>query len=1178
MRGHLWPFILFTLWLASSHHVVTANSSIPRPNHTDVLLELYQQLNGAQWSQPCAWDFSQEDYCQWNPVVVSCDANEPGEVLILRFTNCLTNGTVPASLAKLTKLQRLFFNSKYRHQARNVMDPRTALDFSSFRRFPKNNLRILNMDRRQIGSSIPEVVADLTKLRDLVLPWTSLAGKPGLPKLGMLTELRNLHLNDNNIEDEIPPEFGSLTKLTSLNLKVNKLYGELPAELGNMTKLQRFRVDFNQLSGTLPSAVGNMDNLAIFDVSGNFISGVIPSEFGMLKKLSALLMSNCSLGGKIPAELKHMEGLNRLVLSHNRITSTPLREWSMLFPDPPLWTVPGPHDCENRTYDLRIYRPDPEHQENIFAEIMPSRFLTNLVLIDLSHNWINLTANAVLRGLSGLGSLAYLDLSNNRLHGQNQLHFLTSAKNIMIQGSPSLDSADDDLPCKDRRLDFSIGNKRRPLQTVSVLNLANNPEILADNVEITFEDMALLNLNISGNVGITGVLWSNAQVLDVFDATRTGFDSVPDQLQIDYRNVASAAAEMTCYAFGWTNGNRISVDSSLVDFQNCVCSLGYESSGSECIPCKPGYATEVTDDTDCTRKNCTCSVCKPGFYATFNSLLGRISCQTCPSGTFQDNPGQETCHRCPYGTVPNTNQTACIVRSGFWRMSLNSTDKGIETKHMVCYTSVLQAESGESFCLGANVSNVDHKGSSNYSGPECAAGADSTLCLSCIENFTKQSSGNLRSPCVECTGDRFVQSLALLFVFMLCVFVAILFALKESASTFHRTRSEQVRQDSQQALYSIDYTDERELSTSAVLRLLYTHLQITSTMASLPTQWPSINEIFFSLTDTFGMGSLNLNCLSPFPNTMSGSFTFEAIIAIVLPLACAFCSWIGIVCFTTFSSGWKNLESFCDRRVHMRMIVASAAIGTSLHYYCVRTGLELLPCISNDAEGEVFVMGFSYVRLDPQHRCWSQDSTNMAQLYLSLVLLLLYGLGFPLWLGYLIHADVNRRTTENLRYLYADFLPGLELWEVVVLFIKSVFVAVVILPQEIDAGVHISSAMSILVVNCWLQSHFKPYKLASLNFMSMLGTAIQILTVYLGFFLRAPGYDEAFAGGLVIITNSFYSLALCAIAVTAWLKKPRSCVRALSKSHSAGLKPVDHADSRTIDREKKQSQTEIARS
>ena len=74
-------------------------------------------------------------------------------------------------------------------------------------------------------------------------------------------DVTELHLADNQLNGEIPPELGNLTSLESLNLPFNELSGEIPSGVGSLTNLKSLNLSRNGLTGEIPTELGNLTNL-----------------------------------------------------------------------------------------------------------------------------------------------------------------------------------------------------------------------------------------------------------------------------------------------------------------------------------------------------------------------------------------------------------------------------------------------------------------------------------------------------------------------------------------------------------------------------------------------------------------------------------------------------------------------------------------------------------------------------------------------------------------------------------------------------------------------------------------------------------------------------------------------------------------------------------------------------
>ncbi|MEW6365784.1 MAG: IPT/TIG domain-containing protein [Acidobacteriota bacterium] len=128
-------------------------------------------------------------------------------------------------------------------------------------------------------------------------------------ELGLLTNLKDLWLNNNHLSGNIPPALGGLLQLENLVLNSNELSGDIPAELGNLASVSELYLNDNMLSGPIPPALGGLPNILFLWLSRNQLSGVIPAELGNLTSLSRLMLSSNGLVGDVPSSLLNLSGL-----------------------------------------------------------------------------------------------------------------------------------------------------------------------------------------------------------------------------------------------------------------------------------------------------------------------------------------------------------------------------------------------------------------------------------------------------------------------------------------------------------------------------------------------------------------------------------------------------------------------------------------------------------------------------------------------------------------------------------------------------------------------------------------------------------------------------------------------------------------------------------------------------
>ena len=94
--------------------------------------------------------------------------------------------------------------------------------------------------------------------------------------------VRELSLEDNNLNGEIPASIGQLDRLVILNLRRNPLQGPIPPELGQLKELRDLLLSGTEVSGSLPPEMGDMTGLRYLHISNTNLSGPLPETFAQL--------------------------------------------------------------------------------------------------------------------------------------------------------------------------------------------------------------------------------------------------------------------------------------------------------------------------------------------------------------------------------------------------------------------------------------------------------------------------------------------------------------------------------------------------------------------------------------------------------------------------------------------------------------------------------------------------------------------------------------------------------------------------------------------------------------------------------------------------------------------------------------------------------------------------------
>ena len=175
-------------------------------------------------------------------------------------------------------------------------------------------------------------------------------------ELAMLTQLRELTIEDQRIKGTIPTEIAQLSStLTHISLVSNFITGDIPPGLFSFPRLlwlsnnERLATtsfptnigpsltslkmaNLGQLAGaTIPTELFTTGNLRWLDLRENKLEGELPSEIGLLgSSLFYLSIVDNRIAGSLPTELGNLLALNTFKCSSNRISGSIPKELAAL--------------------------------------------------------------------------------------------------------------------------------------------------------------------------------------------------------------------------------------------------------------------------------------------------------------------------------------------------------------------------------------------------------------------------------------------------------------------------------------------------------------------------------------------------------------------------------------------------------------------------------------------------------------------------------------------------------------------------------------------------------------------------------------------------------------------------------------------------------------------------------
>ncbi|PIN10228.1 Leucine-rich repeat protein [Handroanthus impetiginosus] len=326
----------------------------------------------------------------------------------LSLASCSLLGSFPEKIFEIPSLQNLDLSNN-------------VLLSGSFPQFLRNgSLRAIVLSHTNFSGSLPDYIGNLTMLSRLELSNCSFFGTIP-PIIGNLTELISLDISFNNFTGSIPL-FHLSKKLTSIDTSHNSLEGSLSSmHFEGLSDLKYVNLGHNLLSGNIPSSLLALPSLLNLLLDNNKFHGQVHELSNPASSsLEILDVTFNNLEGPIPKSFYELEQLQILALSSNKFNGTVLLE---MFKNPYLEVLDLSHN------DLFIQSTDSDSSlplsPNIFAVALASCKLQRFpnLLRQSSLSDLDLSSNQLKGEIPnwiweiGNGSLRYLNLSDNLLHG-----------------------------------------------------------------------------------------------------------------------------------------------------------------------------------------------------------------------------------------------------------------------------------------------------------------------------------------------------------------------------------------------------------------------------------------------------------------------------------------------------------------------------------------------------------------------------------------------------------------------------------------------------------------------------------------------------------------------------------------------------------------------------------------
>nr|XP_043625435.1 receptor-like protein 9DC3 [Erigeron canadensis] len=342
------------------------------------------------------------DCCNWDGV--ECD-HSTGDIIGLDLSCGMLQGIIHpnTTLFNLPRLQRL--NIAY-NDFDDSQFPREIARFS-------HSLTHLNISQCGFTGQMPSEISFLSKLVSIDLS-NNLPGFQIQPNafnnlLQNCSRLRELVMGNVNISWVLPAYLNISSSLESLDLHGTGLQGKLPynmvgslpESLANLTHLITLDLSYNMLSGTLPSWLFTFPSLENIYLDNNMFTGGLPSNWLYLQSLRTLTLSGNQFDGEvnqgstIPPSFTQLINLSVLDLSYNKFIG--------------IWDLDTLFSSIPKLIYLQLSYSGLSVMSN------NSNWYANPAFKRLGLASCNLTMFP--KSLRAMINVAYLDLSNNEIHG-----------------------------------------------------------------------------------------------------------------------------------------------------------------------------------------------------------------------------------------------------------------------------------------------------------------------------------------------------------------------------------------------------------------------------------------------------------------------------------------------------------------------------------------------------------------------------------------------------------------------------------------------------------------------------------------------------------------------------------------------------------------------------------------
>lgn len=445
-------------------------------------------------------------------------------------------------------------------------------------------------------------------------------------------------------------------------------------------------------------------------------------------------------------------------------------------------------------------------------------------------------------------------------------------------------------------------------------------------------------------------------------------------------------------------------------------------------------------------------------------------CVKCPKNTYSLNPADKECEECPSNAICY-GEYYLVPKPGYWRVDINS-EKIFECPR-------------KKSCIGSpGYPNIVYSGL-------CESGYQGNLCQGCAKGYSR---GDMNI-CKECPTR--LENIIKLTFSLIGVLLALILVILTTMKSAYKPKSIQ----------------------SIYIKIFINYIQLIGIISEYDLSWPRFVSNLLSIQSNASNVSkhiLSVDCLlndEGYTDEPSDNYFFKLRMIFYLPFA------LSIVSF----SCWSMVAFYKGKLKYLKeeLVSTNIILLFLIHPSLVTQMFSAFSCIELE-DGEYWLVN------DMQIKCWSEKHTYYA-INIALPGLIIWCITIPAICMFILIRNKRFLNEVPMRlrfgFLYNGYSSRYYYWEFIILYKKMIIIFLKDYLGNISQSIQALTAISVLLLSLYLQSHHNPYNDNDLNEIELRSKLVAVITIYCGLFYLSGDINsilEIILFCLILLSNLYF--------------------------------------------------------